>query len=135
MTFLASDSLMRAIYDRLVADSALMAEISGIYDPVPEGIALPYLTMGEGTSRDWSAKDFTGQEQLLDIHIWSGGQGGGEVRRLADMVAQRLTGQDLSLTGHDLVALDFIFFENFFDQDGEVRHGIMRFLARTIQTL
>jgi len=32
--------------------------------PVPEGEDLPYLTIGEGSMRDWSAKDFIGQEQI-----------------------------------------------------------------------
>lgn len=112
-----------------------MAEISGIYDPAPEGQNLPYLTIGEGIVRDWSAKDFTGQEHLLDIHIWSGKRGGGQVRSLADQVANLLTAQNLTLVGHQLVGLEFIFFENFFDGDGQVRHGILRFRARTIQTV
>lgn len=135
MTFLSSQSLWQAIYDRLVGDSILMGQISGIYDPAPEGQTLPYLTIGEGIARDWSAKDFTGQEHLMDIHIWSGNRGGGQIRSLADQVASLLAGQNLTLTGHQLVGLEFIFFENFFDGDGQVRHGILRFRARTIQTV
>ncbi|PCI33388.1 MAG: hypothetical protein COB54_03535 [Alphaproteobacteria bacterium] len=133
MTILSSQSLWQAIHDRLAGDSQLMADISGIFDPAPEGQSLPYLTIGEGSARDWSAKDFTGQEHLIDIHIWSGQRGGGEIRSLADQVASLLNGQNLALAGHQLVALDFIFFENFFDGDGQVRHGILRFRARTIQ--
>ena len=133
MTILSSQSLWQAIHDRLVGDSQLMTGITGIFDPAPEGQDLPYLTIGEGSARDWSAKDFTGQEHLIDIHIWSGRRGGGEVRSLADQVASLLNGQNLALAGHQLVALNFIFFENFFDGDGQVRHGILRFRARTIQ--
>ncbi len=135
MTLLATESLWQAIYDRLSSDSPLMAEISGIFDPPPEGQDLPYLTLGEGNVRDWSAKDFSGQEHLLDIHIWSGMRGGGQIRSLADQVASLLTDQDLALNGHQLVTLKFIFFENFFDDNGDVRHGILRFRANTIQIL
>lgn len=135
MTQLGAQSLWQAIYDNLVADSALMAVISGIYDPAPEGQKLPYLTIGEGSLRDWSAKDFTGQEHLMDIHIWSGENGGGQVRSLADQVVTLLSGQSLTLTGHQLVGLKFTFFENFFDGDGQVRHGVLRFRAKTIQTV
>ena len=135
MTIFSTESLWQAIYNRLLSDSGLMAQISGIFDPAPEGASLPYLTIGEGSARDWSAKDFTGQEHLLDIHIWSGKRGGGEVRTLADQVSGLLMGQNLTLAGHQLVGLEFIFFENFFDGDGEVRHGILRFRARTIQTI
>ncbi len=135
MTFLGSQSLWQAITDKLIGDSILMGQISGIYDPAPEGQTLPYLTIGEGIMRDWSAKDFTGQEHLIDIHIWSGNRGAGQIRSLADLVANLLTGQNLVLTGHQLVELKFIFLENFFDGDGEVRHGILRFRARTIQTV
>ena len=135
MTQFGAQSLWQAIYDKLTADSLLMAQISGIFDPVPEGEELPYLTIGEGSMRDWSAKDFIGQEHLIDIHIWSGKRGGGEVRALSDRVAALLAGQNLTLTGHQLVGLEFTFFENFFDGDGQVRHGILRFRAKTIQTI
>ncbi|MCK5425828.1 MAG: DUF3168 domain-containing protein [Emcibacter sp.] len=135
MTTLSSQSLWQAIYDKLVNDSTLMGQISGIYDPAPESKALPYITIGEGSIRDWSAKDFTGQEHLIDIHVWSGNRGGGQIRSLGDQVVTLLTVQNLSLTGHQLVGLEFIFFENFFDGGGQVRHGIVRFRARTIQTV
>ncbi len=135
MTTLSTQSLWQAIYDKLTSDGGLMAEISGIFDPVPEGQALPYLTIGEGSIRDWSAKDFNGQEHLLDIHIWSGLKGGGQVRSLADQVVSLLVDQNLTLIGHQLVRLEFTFFENFFEEDGQVRHGILRFRARTIQTI
>ena len=71
----------------------------------------------------------------MDIHIWSGENGGGQVRSLADQVVTLLSGQSLTLTGHQLVELKFTFFENFFDGDGQVRHGILRFRAKTIQTV
>ena len=135
MTTLSSQSLWQAIYDKLIGDNILMADISGIFDPAPEGQALPYLTIGEGRARDWSAKDFTGQEHLIDIHIWSGTRGGGQIRSLADQVITLLNAQNLTLTGHQLVGMEFIFFENFFDGGGQVRHGILRFRARTIQTV
>lgn len=135
MTILSAQSLWQAIYDKLLSDGGLMAGISGIFDPVPEGQELPYLSIGEGSIRDWSAKDFNGQEHLLDIHIWSGLKGGGQVRSLADQVVILLADQNLTLIGHQLVRLEFTFFENFFDEDGQVRHGILRFRARTIQTV
>ncbi|PCI43059.1 MAG: hypothetical protein COB49_12865, partial [Alphaproteobacteria bacterium] len=103
MTIFSTQALWQAIHDRLAGDSILMGQISGIYDPAPEGQSLPYLTIGEGNMRDWSAKDFTGQEHLMDIHIWSGNRGGGQIRSLADLVAGLLAGQDLILTGHQLV--------------------------------
>lgn len=133
MTFFATESLWQAIYDRLVADGPLMADISGIYDRAPEGGGLPYLTLGESNVRDWSAKDFYGQEHLLDIHIWSGRRGGGQVRGLADQVVTLLTGQDMALAGHQMATLEFRFFENFFEDSGHIRHGILRFRARTRQ--
>ncbi|VAX03645.1 hypothetical protein MNBD_ALPHA03-842 [hydrothermal vent metagenome] len=133
MTLLATQSLWQAIYDKLDNDSILMAEISGIFDPVPEGQDLPYITIGEGSSYDWSAKDFSGQEHIIDVHIWSEQKGGGQIRALADKVSGLLVGQDLPLIGHQLIELKFIFFENFFDENGDVRHGILRFRANSIQ--
>ncbi len=133
MTLLATQSLWQAIYDKLNNDSILMAEVSGIFDPAPEGQNLPYITIGEGSSYDWSAKDFAGQEHIIDVHIWSGQKGGGQIRILADKVADLLAGQDLTLMGHQLIELKFIFFENFFDENGDIRHGILRFRGSSIQ--
>ncbi|MCF8473077.1 MAG: DUF3168 domain-containing protein [Emcibacter sp.] len=135
MTQFAMQSLWQAVYDKLASDNNLMSTISGILDPAPEGQKLPYITIGDGSATDWSAKDFKGQEHLIDIHIWSGHKGGSEVRKLSDQVATLLSGQNLNLDGHELVGLNFFFYENFFDGDGQVNHGILRFRGRTIQIL
>ncbi|WP_138379142.1 DUF3168 domain-containing protein [Luteithermobacter gelatinilyticus] len=133
MTVLAAGALQMALYDRLNEDAALMAMISGIYDHVPRKTALPYLTIGDDQVRDWSGKDFVGEEHLFDIHLWSGARGSREVKDLADRVHALMEGGMLSVPGYDLVSLQFIFFENFFEADGRVRHGILRYRARLMR--
>lgn len=134
MTSFAAESLQNALYVTLKADSALMANLSGIFDHVPEGSMLPYITLGEGSLRDWSSKTHQGQEHLFDVHLWSEKVGGKEIREMADQVNSLLDNAALTLSGHQLVTLRFVFFENFFDAEGRVRHGIMRFRARTLST-
>jgi len=135
MTGFAAESLQNALYVKLTTDAGLMASLSGIFDHVPEGSPLPYITLAEGNIRDWSSKSHQGQEHLFDIHLWSDKVGGKEIREMADQVNGLLDNAALNLTGHQLVSLRFVFFENFFDAEGRVRHGIMRFRARTMSTI
>lgn len=134
MTNLAAQALFEAAYQQLGASSTLGAKITGIYSHVPEGAVVPYITLGLGTMNDWSSKSFTGQEHLFDVHIWSGDPGGKEVRDITDILHETLQAADLTLEGHKLISLNFTFFENFFDVNGDVTHGILRFRARTVKT-
>jgi|GEM_PF-432372 len=132
MTDFAAGLLHQALYDRLSSDSTLMNQITGVYDYVPEQTLLPYISIGEGTVSNYAAKDFTGQEHVINLHLWSAEKGGSEIRNLSEVVHDLVNRQPLTLTGHDHLSMDFEFFEQFFDADGETRHGVMRFRARTI---
>ena len=63
----ASWSLQQSIFTKLTADATLLALLGAprVYDDVPQGADLPYLTFGQSTARDWS----TGSDDKLEINI------------------------------------------------------------------
>ena len=49
-------ALQRAMYETLTADAAVTAILGGprIHDDVPRAAELPYVTIGQSSTRDWS---------------------------------------------------------------------------------
>jgi hypothetical protein len=132
MSLSAVNKLQESLFGLLSASPDLTDRLTGIFDHVPEGADLPYLAIGDMSVRDWSAKSFDGYEVLFDLHLWSGRAGHMEIRELADLVHGLLSADALQGAGLDLASLQFVFFETFFETDGRIRHGVMRYRARII---
>lgn len=133
----ASWSLQQSIFSTLTANAALTTLLGGarIYDDVPQGTALPYLTLGQSTERDWStggdlATD-DGREHILTLHVWSNARGKKQTHDIIGAIRSALHDQPLPLTGHRLINLRHEFSEARRDPDGETVHGIARFRAVT----
>ena len=71
MTMLLGDRLQQAIFERLRADTALAALLTGVYDEVPEGTARPYLTVGDTTFEDASTKDRAATTITFTLFVWT----------------------------------------------------------------
>jgi Protein of unknown function (DUF3168) len=129
----ASWSLQQSIFAALTANSALTALIGTdrIYDDVPQGSPLPYLTLGQSTIRDWSTGTEAGNEHLLTLHVWSDARGKKQASEIIDAVRTTLHDQQLTLVGHRLVNLRHEFSEARRDPGGEAIHAIARFRAVT----
>jgi hypothetical protein len=130
-------SLQQAIFAALSADAALTALIGAgrIYDDVPQGTALPYLTLGQTTERDWStggdAATDDGREHILTLHVWSEGRGKKQAHAIIGAIREALHDRPLALAGHRLVNLRHEFSEARRDADGHTIHGLARFRAVT----
>jgi hypothetical protein len=133
----ASLALQQSIFAVLTADVALAALLGAnrIYDDVPQGSALPYLTFGQTTERDWSTggdpDTDEGREHLLTLHVWSDARGKKQAQDILDAVRAALHDGALTLSGHRLVNLRHEFSEARRAADGETIHGIARFRAVT----
>ena len=136
----ASLALQQSIFAALTADSALTALLGAgrIYDDVPQGTALPYLTLGQTAERDWStggdAATDAGAEHLLTLHVWSNARGKKQTHEILAAVRTTLHDAPLTLTGHRLVNLRHEFSEARRAPDGETIHGTARFRAVTEPT-
>lgn len=132
----ASLALQTAMRDALLADSPLIAALGGdrVYDHVPQGTALPYLTLGDIETRDWSTQDARGAEHTVTIRAWSGAKGRRQAQTLIGEVDRVLDGASLSLVGYKLVNLHVTFWTVVRESEGEAYQGIVRLRAVTEAT-
>lgn len=145
MTSSSQFPLQQAVYTALNTDSAL-ASAMGISEsptdaPVfdgqaPDGQAMPYLVIGEGTQSEEDTKDSDWMAQRLMIHTFSDYRGFKEVRQVMAAVIDALDQKALTVTGHTLVELVFVEGRDFPEDDGDsiIRHGVQTFRALTAAT-
>lgn len=113
--------LQKAIYDRLKASLSYP-----VYDNVPDGAVMPYVTLGEDTAIDWSTKLENGQEITHTLHVWSDYNGMAEAKQIIDQVIQAMTLSPLQVEGFFVVLARLDMVETMRDPEG-YRHGIVRF--------
>lgn len=120
-----SNPLQGAIY------AAVKAAIdpTPIYDAVPEETAYPYVTLGDDTAQEWDTKTDAGEEVTLVLHQWSRAQGRKEIKDLQKKIYAALHNVDLNMTTGKIVLLQWQMSDNFLDQDGVTKHGVMHFRA------
>lgn len=125
--------LQKAVFQTLSVDAGLTGLLGGsrIYNDVPRGAALPYVTLGESTVRDWSTGSDEGHEHLLTISVWSRANGEREVHQILAAVEAALDDAALTVVGARLVNLRHEFSEIRRDVDGETSRGLMRLRAVT----
>jgi hypothetical protein len=117
--------------------SALYAALNGaigapVYDEVPAGAVMPFVTIGEGTERPWDTMTDRGSEETLQIYVWSRAKGFREVNAIATAIDAVLHDAALTMTGATMVSLRREFYEKFTEpgEAGEMwRRGVMRYRA------
>ncbi|HEY1244568.1 MAG TPA: DUF3168 domain-containing protein [Hyphomicrobiaceae bacterium] len=126
-------SLQQSVFAALSADAALTALLGPgrIFDDVPQGTALPYVTLGPATAREWSTGSEDGTEHAFTVHVWSGARGKKEAHEMLGAVRAALHDRPLTLAGHSLINLRHERSETRRDRDGETIHGTARFRAVT----
>ncbi|GJL92775.1 DUF3168 domain-containing protein [Hyphococcus sp.] len=125
--------LQKAVYQVLAADAALQAEIGDpprIFDDPPPDAVFPYLTLGESRASDWNGVE-GGLEHEVKLYVFSRYAGRREVKRILNAVYDALHEAPLTLAGHDLINIRFVFADAFRRSDGETYQGVARFRAVT----
>ena len=125
--------LQRSIYQTLSNATALTDRLGGarIFSKAPQSQALPYITLGQTVTLDWSTGTELGTEHDLTLHVWTSADSAEEVYDIIEVVKTLLHDQPLSLDEHDLVNLRHEVAEARIDPDGETMHGIVRYRAVT----
>ncbi len=128
--------LQRAIYQHLKSNPALQTELgtpARVYDDPPADAVFPYLTLGETRIKDWPGVE-GGVEHELRLHVFSRYAGRREVKRILASVYDALHDAALTVAGHELINIRFVFADAFRRQDGETYQGVARFRAVTHPT-
>ena len=85
-------AVQKAIWARL--DNQLAY---GVYDDVPQGTTMPYVTLGNKTETDDLIFGAAGDEAFFDVHVWSDALGDLEALTIANLVRGALDGHTLTL--------------------------------------
>ena len=125
------DALQAGVYEILTTHDL---DVS-VYDEVPPGAHMPYITLGAFTCKNTGNKTADISDVSLQVHIWSEYAGKTEVNQIATDVTALLPSWplDLSASRFNVMSQDVDFFEAFPD-DGGGYHGVVTFAAR-IQNL
>lgn len=128
--------LQVAVRDKLLADSALMTKISGVFDEVPknpDGTIIPkfpYVTIGEATSVPYRTFNGFGEECTITLHIWSRYAGFKEAAEILDDLNRILADTVFSVPGYEMEGCYYEFSETLRDPDGITRHVPVRYRIR-----
>ncbi|TNJ46724.1 DUF3168 domain-containing protein [Phaeobacter sp. B1627] len=109
MTYALSEALQQAVYQQLIADPALTAEVgTAIYDMLPAG-SLPalYVTLGAETVRDRSDVSGAGALHRFTVTVVANTTGFSAAKRAAAAVSDALVDAPLTLIRGQLVGLWF----------------------------
>ena len=109
MSYGVSAALQRAVYQRLIADPALSAEVGdAIFDVVPSGqIPSTYVSLGPEDVRDRSDKTGRGARHDFVVSVVTDAAGFQTAKSAAGAITDALVGADLALARGRLVVLTF----------------------------
>ncbi len=121
-------ALQKAIHERLTTDAGVIALLGGarVFDDVPRGGPLPYITFANMSERDWSTGNDDGSEHIVALNIWSKAAGRHEADAIAEAVRASLHDQSLTLTDHRLVNMRHEITDVRRDADGETYRAVAR---------
>ncbi|SHG40177.1 DUF3168 domain-containing protein [Cognatishimia maritima] len=132
MSYGVSVALQAAVYQHLLADSALAGLIgSAIYDEVPNGtIPSTYVTLGPEVVLDRSDGDGSGALHRIEVSVVSDVSGFAGAKAVAVAVSDALTEADLALARGHLVAMRFERAVASREEAANLRRIDLRFAAR-----
>lgn len=126
-------AVQTAIYNQLTGNAPLMAEITAVYDDVPQAVEagdsteFPYITIGEDIFTDTSTDLELMGLVSITIHTWSRVAGRSQTKKIQGLVYGALNRVDLVYSGYKFVNINNVSSESQLDSDGFTRHGIQTF--------
>lgn len=132
MSYAIAAALQVAVYQRLLADSALGALVNGaIYDAVPAGALPPlYVSLGPEDVRDRSDKTGGGALHIFTVSVIGGAGGFAAIKEAAGAVSDALIDAPLALSRGTLVGLSFDRARARRVENGDLRRIDLTFRAR-----
>lgn len=95
----------RAATAWLSGDTALIAQVNGVFHRMPARIAAPYVVLDDVLATDWSTKDRPGREARLAFTIRDGAEEADPAAAIAAALEARLAAIPRTGPGYRLVSL------------------------------
>lgn len=133
---MAGDSslqLQRSLFSAISGTSLISSLVTGVFDHVPSGQVLPYITIGQETAIDNSTHTKKGMDQTISVHTWSNATGRREAKMIMEQIYELLHEKTLPLIGHVMIMMRFEYSETIPDLDNVTYHGIQRFRVLTTE--
>lgn len=105
MSGLALMEVQRALSNKLNSDVVLMGMVSGVYDAVPQRLALPYVVIGDGQMRSIDADALNLAELNVQVDVWTDSSGRKTALTIMNRVFALLHLGTLSISGFEQVIL------------------------------
>lgn len=126
-----------ALYERLTRDAELMSLVTGVYDQVPEGVARPYVRIGDHVSTADNDLTSYGRQILSTVHVWTEARGNAPGQQIANRIVELLDHQAAALSelvdGHRVVSIRHEYDQALPDPNPQIRHHVIRFRITTAQ--
>ena len=131
----ATWALQSSVHSALIGDTDMIDLLGGghVFDHVPRGTAMPYVTFGQSSENDWSTVDETGYELRFSLHVWTEALGRKLAEQIMSALRRILHDQTLAVSGFRLINLRHENSDLNRASDGEVLQGVVRFRA-TLET-
>ena len=129
-----SIAVQRAVVLALKSSAALQKLIgvpARVYDRVPPGASLPYVTIGEDEVRDNSAEDMDGAEVTAMVHVWSADSKAAAKAIAAAAVVAVAMELDLSPDGQRCTSALVESLHHLSGPDGETFHSVVSVTYQT----
>lgn len=123
----AAWDLQVAVRAKLLADTDLMAAVTGVYDDVPGDAVHPYITVGDATEVPDDAHDRQGLTSTLTLHIWSKYRGFSEALKILGHLDRVLDRKPLTVAGWTDISIAREWHQTMRDPDPLIRHVPVRF--------
>jgi hypothetical protein len=133
MIFDAQVAVQKAIFTALSANAYISSNTIQVFDMVPKGQAVPFITIGDMTTVDNSTVGIGGQVITLMIHCWDQDLSALRLKTMMRKVAETLHDQTLTLidplaeTTFTNVNTRYESSQVFKDPDGLTQHGVQKF--------
>lgn len=127
----ASVSLQDVVLSRLLADPVVSGIVSDrIYDGVPAGAELPYISFGATDYTPDDADCIEGRQETIQLDCWSRDHGRKwPCKQLVDAVKKSLHDAEADMSEGALVLMRVTMVRVLDDPDGLTAHGIVQVMA------
>lgn len=118
-------NLQKAIYEKLLGNSQLVAVVGGIFDNPPQGEIFPFITLGDVSAGDVSSLESSIAEYRIGIDVWSREAGHKQTADIMDLVYATLHQSSITVSGKSFVSMRFVSSSIQLEDDGWTYHGSM----------